>query len=234
MGHDPVIAIDGPSGSGKSTLAKSLAERLQLLYIDTGAMFRALAYEADRLQIKPQEGPEMSAFLHALKLSYGHQEGRINLKIDQRDVTEVIREHRVSKLASIFSTLAPVRRFLLSYQRELARNQVCVMEGRDIGTVVFPEAFCKLFISASVEERARRRWDQLKGQKRAEEVPTLEQVMDDVRKRDEADTNRAEAPLKQAQDALYVDTSEMDLDQALEYLVKLVRERAALKGVPLP
>ncbi len=152
--------------------------------------------------------------------------------MDGEDVTNVIREHYVSKLASIASQLPSVRKFLLDYQRSLAKEKVCVMEGRDIGTVVFPKAFCKFFISASVEERARRRWDQLQAQSEGP-VPELEQVKLDVKKRDESDMNRLEAPLKQADDAIYIDSSELDLDQVLALLERTARERAQNMGVSL-
>jgi len=228
---ESVIAIDGPSGSGKSTLAKKLADALNLLYIDTGSMFRGLAFKAHQKGIPFEESAELRAFLQNLRLDYSY-ESSVNLLVDGEDVTNVIREHYVSKLASIASQLPSVRKFLLDYQRSLAKEKVCVMEGRDIGTVVFPKAFCKFFISASVEERARRRWDQLQAQSEGP-VPELEQVKLDVKKRDESDMNRLEAPLKQADDAIYIDSSELDLDQVLALLERTARERAQNMGVSL-
>ena len=228
---ESVIAIDGPSGSGKSTLAKKLADALNLLYIDTGSMFRGLAFKAHQKGIPFEESAELREFLQTLRLDYTYNSS-VNLRVDGEDVTAVIREHHVSKLASIASQLPSVRKFLLDYQRSLAKEKVCVMEGRDIGTVVFPKAFCKFFISASVEERARRRWDQLQAQSEGP-VPELEQVKLDVKKRDESDMNRSEAPLKQAIDAIYIDSSELDLDQVLALLERTARERAQNTGVSL-
>jgi CMP/dCMP kinase len=234
MSKRPVIAIDGPSGSGKSTLAKKLAERLGVLYIDTGAMFRALAYEAHRQGIVFEEGSAFKEFLQALKLDYSHDGNGVAISVNGRDVTQKIREHEVSKLASMVSTLPSLRQYLLEYQRQLAATRVCVMEGRDIGTVVFPDAFAKIFISASVEQRSLRRWAQLKkiSQKEDDNL-TFEQIKKDVEKRDEKDMNRAEAPLKQAPDAYFLDTSDLDLEQALENLISLTQKQAQIHGVNL-
>jgi CMP/dCMP kinase len=228
-----VIAIDGPSGSGKSTLAKRLAEALGVLYIDTGAMFRALGLEMHELGLSYNEGPQLNEFLNSLSLIYGRG-GETYLEINQKNVTERIREHHVSKLASQVSKLPSVRRYLLQFQRELAHGQVCVMEGRDIGTVVFPDAFTKFFISASVEERAKRRWEQLKAQNSQGATLELAQVLVDVQKRDESDMGREEAPLIQAEDAHYIDTSSMDLSEVLARVVEMVKVDAQKAGVSLP
>jgi cytidylate kinase len=141
-----VVAIDGPSGSGKSTIARDLAKELNVLYIDTGAMYRAIGYYADIKHIALEEGPSLSHFLDSLQLDYGTSETSL-ISINNIDLTDKIREHNVSKLASIISQLPSVRKYLLDFQRGLAANKVCVMEGRDIGTVVFPNAFCKFFIT---------------------------------------------------------------------------------------
>lgn len=229
----PVIAIDGPSGSGKSTLARQLAKALGVLYIDTGAMFRALGFEMKEQGLAFESGARLDQFLAELNLIYG-KEGEVYLEINGRDVTAKIREHEVSKLASIVSQLPAVRRYLLEFQRGLVRDHVCVMEGRDIGTVVFPNAFSKFFISASVDERAQRRYDQLKELAGGAPIPDFEQVRKDVLKRDESDTNRAEAPLRQAADAHFLDTSAMDLSLVLEEVIRLIKVDAAQAGITLP
>lgn len=225
-----VIAIDGPSGSGKSTVAKELARRLDVLYIDTGAMFRALAYEADRRCIDPEEGPVLSAFLTDFKMEYGKSEQELIL-VDGVNLTEKIREHHISTLASVFSQLPSVRKHLLDFQRELAKDRVCVMEGRDIGTVVFPQAFAKYFVTASLEVRAERRLAQLK--EKGDTRLTLEQVIADQKKRDESDTNRAVAPLKQATDAELIDTSGHTLEEVLQDLASRCVTRAKERGIAL-
>lgn len=225
-----VIAIDGPSGSGKSTVAKELARRLRVLYIDTGAMFRALAYEADHRGIDPEEGPVLSNFLSEFKMDYGRSEDAL-IVIDGVNLTEKIREHHISTLASVFSQLPSVRTHLLNFQRELAKDRVCVMEGRDIGTVVFPKAFAKFFVTASLEIRAERRLAQLK--EKGDTRLTLDQVVADQKKRDESDMNREVAPLKQASDAELIDTSGHTLEEVLTSLIEKCSLRAQNAGIQL-
>lgn len=224
-----VIAIDGPSGSGKSTLAKNLAETLDVLYIDTGAMYRGLALDAHQKGIPYQEGGELKDYLAKIKLVYGESPEKL-IQIDGVDFTQKIREHHVSGLASQFSQIKPVREFLLNFQRKLGELKICVMEGRDITTVVFPDAFCKVFITASPEVRAERRWNQLKEIK-GEEAPPLEQILKDVKERDHLDTNRTVSPLKVADDATLMDTSKMNPDEVLSNLVNLARAKAAENGL---
>lgn len=220
--YSRVVAIDGPSGSGKSTVAKSLAKELGLLYIDTGAMFRALATYADTKGIEFKEGPTLTAFLAQIKMEYGVSE-EVLITIDGHDLTKAIREHRVSKLASIISQLPSVRSFLLKFQRELAGERLCVMEGRDIGTVVFPNAFLKFFVTASAETRALRRLDQLRAS--GDQQVELEQVVKDVKKRDETDMNREVAPLIEAPDAELVDTTHYTQEQIVKMLAERVRAK---------
>jgi len=217
-----VVAIDGPSGSGKSTVARTLARELGLLYIDTGAMFRALATYADSNSVEFKEGPELTKFLNDIKMEYGISDD-VLISIDGKDLTRAIREHRVSKLASIISQLPSVRTFLLKFQRDLAGERLCVMEGRDIGTVVFPNAFIKFFVTASVETRAMRRLEQLRAS--GDSNVEFDQVVGDVKKRDDTDTNRQVAPLKQADDAELVDTTNFTQDQIVEMLAHKVRVR---------
>lgn len=225
-----VIAIDGPSGSGKSTIARELARALKVLYIDTGAMFRALACTADQEKTSLEEGGELSAFLSSIKVEYGISQD-VLIKINGIDLTEKIREHHVSGLASVISQLPSVRKYLLDFQRALALDKVCVMEGRDIGTVVFPNSFCKFFVTASVNIRAERRLKQLK--EGGYIALTLEQIKDDVRKRDETDMNRVVAPLKKADDAMLLDTTELALDDIINILSNEVKFRASHLGFKL-
>ena len=230
MSFSKVIAIDGPSGSGKSTIAKKLAESLGVLYIDTGAMFRSLAFVCNQRGIEMSQGDGISKFLNSINLEYG-KSNECLICVDGENLTSEIREHSVSKLASIISQVPEVRTFLLNFQRDLASKVVCVMEGRDIGTVVFPNAFCKFFVTASTEVRSQRRLDQLK--EAGENSVSLEQVMSDVKKRDDSDINRSVAPLKVADDATLVDTSYMELSEVLGTLESGIRTKAQEIGITL-
>jgi cytidylate kinase len=225
-----VIAIDGPSGSGKSTIAKELAHALGVLYIDTGAMFRALAYIANEKNIKLEEGSVLNDFLKSLKIEYGLSE-LVLIKINGQDLSDKIREHHVSKLASSISQLPSVRKYLLDFQRSLALDKICVMEGRDIGTVVFPDSFSKFFITASVDIRAERRLKQLR--ENGDDKISLGQIAEDVRKRDETDMNRTFAPLKKAEDAMLLDTSDLKMEAVINILANEVKFRAAHLGFKL-
>ena len=219
-----VIAIDGPSGSGKSTIAKELARNLGILYIDTGAMFRALAYIINENNIDTNSPHDVSQFLKNINLEYGISD-KILIRIDGQDLTDKIREHHVSKLASTISQLPEIRTYLLNFQRNLAQNKVCVMEGRDIGTVVFPQSFSKFFITASVDIRAERRLKQFR--ENGDHHITLDQIANDVRKRDETDMNRDVAPLKKAEDAMLLDTSKLSMNDIINILANEVKFRAA-------
>lgn len=222
-----VIAIDGPSGSGKSTIAKELANALNVLYIDTGAMFRALAYYANENNIDLKSESSLMNFLESIKLEYGLSEN-VLIKINGSDLTEKIREHHVSKLASVISQSRCVREFLLNFQRDLARDNVCVMEGRDIGTVVFPDSFCKFFVTASAEVRAKRRLNQLIAN--GDLSLTLDQVIKDVLKRDETDSNRQFAPLKKAEDAMPLDTTNLAMSDIINIMSNEVKFRTSHLG----
>lgn len=225
-----VIAIDGPSGSGKSTMAKQLAQALKLLYIDTGSMYRALGHRCRELNIPFTEGTELSSFLEKVSFSYGESQECL-IRVDGENLTQKIREHEISKLASIISQLPSVRAYLVKLQRNLTSERVCVMEGRDIGTVVFPDAFCKIFVTASVEVRSQRRFNQLKDLGKSS--VTLEQVSKDVIKRDDLDINREIAPLKQAEDGILLDTSAMEHEAVLKTMIEIVKEQARAKGISL-
>ncbi len=225
-----VIAIDGPSGSGKSTLAKRLASELGILYIDTGSMYRALALKAKEENIPYEANEALKTFLKSLRVQYNGNLSEKLIEINEEDFTEKIRGHEVSELASEFSKLPPVRNFLTKIQRELTTRNTVVMEGRDIGTVVSPNAFCKIYLFASPEVRAERRYSELK--KRGENIE-YEEVLKDIIARDEKDINREVAPLKVAEDATKLDSSNLTQNGVLEQMKKIVLLAAVDKGISL-
>lgn len=220
-----VIAIDGPSGSGKSTMAKKLAQELGVLYIDTGAMYRALAYSAHKSGVAYEEGESLTNFFNNIDIEYGVSPDKL-IVINGENLSQKIREHEVSALASEFSQIPFVRKFLLEFQRNLGKEEICVMEGRDIGTVVFPDAFCKIFVTASPEVRAKRRFDQLLEKEGEDNGLTLEKVLADVIERDRLDTSREVSPLKVADGATVLDTSEMGESEVLKSLVNEAKDKA--------
>ncbi len=225
-----VIAIDGPSGSGKSTIAKGLAEKLNLLYVDTGAMYRALALSGHARGLDLTNADEVQDFISQVNLIYGGEKNTL-VSIGGEDLTHKIREHHVSELASRISKHPSVRNYLLEIQRKLAEDRVIVMEGRDIGTVVFPQAFCKIFLTAGPEIRAKRRFDELIDL--GEEDISLQKILQDVIDRDHRDQTRDLAPLKPAEDSITLDTSDMNLDQVLDALKDIVEEASENKSVKL-
>lgn len=217
------IAIDGPSGAGKSTLARKLAGELGFLYVDTGAIYRTVALAVQRRGIEFGETGRVAALLPKLRIdmSYG-EDGLQHMYLDGEDVSDAIRVHAVSQTASLVSAISEVRAFLLDYQRKLAREQDVVMDGRDIGTVVLPDADVKIFLTASAKIRARRRLLELRQRGQKAEFET---VLRDIERRDEQDRSRTVAPLRQAEDAVLLDTSELNLEQSLQALLSIVRER---------
>jgi len=228
MNKQKVVAIDGPSGSGKSTIAKLIAAEMGLLYVDTGAMFRAVGLAAAEAGLDVQDEAAVTAFLPSLHLTYG--EGEHLIKVNGQDVSQAIRRHEVSALASKVSQWKAVREYLLNFQRQLAQQRCCVMEGRDIGTVVFPDAFCKIFLTASANIRAQRRWAEL--QARGEDQ-SLAQILADIEARDERDAHRALAPLKPAADAVLLDSSSYEIAAVAEQVKAIVAQKAAANGIVL-
>ena len=217
------IAIDGPSGAGKSTLAKSVAEKLGYLYVDTGAIYRTIGlymYEAD---IDPKDETAVLAALPEIEIRMSHgEDGLQRMTLNDCDVTEAIRLPHISLCASAVSAHPGVRAFLLDMQRELARTNNVIMDGRDIGTVVLPEAEVKVFLTASPEARAQRRMKEL--EKRGT-PQAFEEVLREIQERDYNDSHRAAAPLKQAEDAVLLDTTDLTFAQSEEALLAIVRER---------
>ena len=217
------IAIDGPSGAGKSTLAKSVSKALNYLYVDTGAIYRTIGYGVYRQGTDPKDGAAVAALLPELEigLAYG-DDGLQHMTLNGEDVTEQIRLPRISLYASAVSAHPAVRTHLLEMQRKLARQHNVVMDGRDIGTVVLPDATVKVFLTASLEERAKRRCRELEQRGTPE---AYEQVLAEMRQRDYDDSHRAAAPLKQATDAILLDTTHLDFDESYQALLDIIRER---------
>ncbi len=216
------IAIDGPAGAGKSTLARKLAERLGFVYVDTGAMYRAIAYYALLNQLKPME--EIVSHLSCLHIALRYEHGVQRVYINDMDVSRKIRTDAVSMAASRVSALPEVRAFLFDLQQQLAKERSVVMDGRDIGTVVLPNADVKIFLTASAEERAKRRHSEL-CEKMGESAPDYQTVLEDVIQRDYQDSTRTIAPLKQAEDAVLLDTTSYNLTESLEALYRICKER---------
>ena len=220
------VAIDGPSGAGKSTLARALARELGYLYVDTGAIYRTVALRAREAGADPSDPEQVAPLLEDLdlRMDYGG-DGVQRMYLSGRDVTEAIRENEISALASQVAALPAVREFLLEFQRKQAREHDVVMDGRDIGTVVLPQAGVKIFLTAAPEARARRRTAELL--QRGQDAD-FDEILREIRQRDEQDENRPVAPLRQAEDAALLDTTNLDLKGSLEALLTLVRERLSL------
>lgn len=215
------VAIDGPSGAGKSTLARAAAERLGILYVDTGAIYRTIGLYVQRRGIDPKDTAAVLAALPDIRIGMDHDDdGMQRMLLNGEDVTADIRLPEISMYASAVSAIQGVRDFLMEMQRSLARERSVIMDGRDIGTVVLPDADVKIFLYADVEVRARRR--ELELRQRGTPKP-YEEVLREMEERDYNDTHRAAAPLRAADDAIMVDTSSMDFDASLALLLDVIR-----------
>ena len=218
------VAVDGPSGAGKSTISKAVAQELGILYVDTGAIYRTIGLFVKRMGADPKDPVAVAALLPKIRVEMAYaQDGLQHMLLNGQDVTAEIRLPEVSAYASDVSAHAEVRGYLLEMQQDLARRHSVIMDGRDIGTVVLPEAEVKIFLTAEAEERARRRCREL--ELRGTPEP-YEKVLADIQQRDYQDTHRAAAPLRQAEDAVLVDTTHLSFDGSLQAVEALIRERS--------
>ncbi len=218
------IAIDGPAGAGKSTIARAIATDMGLIYVDTGALYRAIGYHMITTGVDTANPDAVTAALEGLRVSLGHVGGEQRVFVNGEDVSDRIRTPQMSMAASAVSAIPAVRAFLLQLQRDMAVTQSVIMDGRDIGTTVLPDAAVKIFLTASPEARAERRYKELcdKG-----EAVTYDEVLADMVKRDYDDTHRAISPLAKAADAIEVDTGALDLEQSIAHMKAVIL--AALK-----
>ena len=223
MEHYYAVAIDGPSGAGKSTLARALAKELGFVYVDTGAIYRSVGYFARRRGVEPGDAAAVEALLPEIRLEmlYG-EDGLQHMILNGQDVTEEIRLPEISMHASKVSAIPAVRAFLLEMQRGMARTHSVIMDGRDIGTGVLPEADVKLFLTASAEDRARRRFLEL--EERGTPEP-YEKLLEEMRERDRNDASRAAAPLRAAEDAVVLDTTGNTFQQSFDLLLRTIKEK---------
>ena len=216
------IAIDGPAGAGKSSIAKALSKRLGYIYIDTGAMYRTVALFFVENNVSDGTDSRIESLLNKLEISIKYEDGAQKVILNGEDVTGKLRLEEIGKLASKFSAIGSVREKLVALQRKLAQKENVVMDGRDIGTVVLPNADLKIYLSASSKVRAKRRYLELleKGHTDLD----INEIEDEIIKRDEADMNREISPLKQADDAYYLDSSDMTLEEVVSKILSMVKE----------
>ncbi len=217
-----IIAIDGPSGSGKSTLGRMLARELGLLYIDTGSMYRAVALAVIESTINQTDDVAAGSLAERIEIDLGGDPDSLRVSLDGRDVSERIRDEDVTQVSSIISTIPAVRRAMVKRQRELGKRGA-VMNGRDIGTVVFPDADVKFFLTAILEERAERR---LAEEREHNPAATYEQTLADITERDRRDTTRVDSPLVAAGDAIVIDSTGQPIEEVFQGMMAIVRERS--------
>ncbi|HNX81830.1 MAG TPA: (d)CMP kinase [Candidatus Omnitrophota bacterium] len=214
-----IIAIDGPAGAGKSTIAKIVAQKLGFLYIDTGAMYRALTLKAIESKIDITDTAKIIAMARSTQVSLENDAKSLRVLLDGIDVSEAIRETRVTRYVSDVAKIKEVREILVQLQRKLGSQRNALLDGRDIGTVVFPQAELKFYLDANFKERAKRRFNELKAL--GKEV-TLEDIEHDVQNRDTIDSTREHAPLKKADDAISIDTTPLSIEQVVEKLLMYI------------
>ena len=216
------IAIDGPAGAGKSSIAKLVSKELGYIYVDTGALYRTVGLYSIRKGIDTKDAESVTATLKDIEVKLGFVDGAQHVFLNGEDVSDAIRTPEASMGASNVSAIPAVRTFLFDLQRDIAKNNNCIMDGRDIGTVVLPDAQIKLFLTASPEARAERRYKELieKGEK-----VDFQDVLDDINKRDYQDSHREIAPLKQAEDALLVDNSGCNLEEGVALVMGIIKEK---------
>ena len=212
------IAIDGPAGAGKSTIAKAVAKKKELIYVDTGAMYRALGIYFQRLTIDPEDAARIEQELLGADVSIGYQNGEQQVILNGENVTGLLRTEEAGRMASAISKYAPVREKMVELQQKLGREKAVVMDGRDIGTVVLPDACLKIYLTASVRVRALRRYNELTAKGESCELSVIEK---DIEERDRQDMNREVSPLRQAEDAVLVDTSDMNIEEVVDTICAL-------------
>ncbi|MGE4548729.1 MAG: (d)CMP kinase [Intestinibacillus sp.] len=218
------VAIDGPSGAGKSTIARAVAAELGFIYVDTGALYRTIGLAACRADVAGDDAQAVSALLPGLQLELRYMGGAQHVLLNGEDVSDAIRTSEIARYASLVSAIPAVRGYLLDLQRDMARHHSVIMDGRDIGTVVLPDAEVKIFLTASAETRAERRWRELRG--KGQDV-ALDEVLEQLNTRDAKDEGRETAPLRQADDAILLDTSGLDLPQSVAAVRGLIDARLA-------
>jgi cytidylate kinase len=218
-----IIAIDGPSGAGKSTLGRRLARELNLLYVDTGAMYRAAALAVVEANVSATDADEVTRVAAGARIELAGDPDSLRVLLDGRDVSAEIRAEQITRLSSVISTIPAVRRDLVRRQREMGvQGGGVVLDGRDIGTVVFPSADVKFFLTAVPEARARRRFDE---DHHREPDLTFQDTLADINTRDERDSTRADSPLRIAEDAVVIDTTELNIEQVFARMLEVIRER---------
>lgn len=226
MNQDVIaVAIDGPAGAGKSTIARAAAAQLGFVYVDTGALYRTIGLAVCRRGIAGTDTQGVIDTLPGIQVALTYQDGAQHVLLDGEDVSDAIRTPQISVYASQVSSVPEVRAYLLDLQRDMARRQSVIMDGRDIGTVILPDAKVKIFLTASPEKRAARRCAELR--EKGEDV-TVEGILADMERRDALDASRAVAPLRQAEDAVRVDTSDLTLEQSIEAVLTVIRDK--MKG----
>lgn len=213
-----ILAIDGTSGSGKTTTARMVAKRLGWFYLDTGATYRAITYEILRRGIDPEDKNKVTQILENLELDVRIEKRVQRAYINGKDITDYLREPKIDRAVTPISKMKVVRKYLVKLQREIAENKNIVVEGRDIGTVVFPNANLKIFMDADPEERAKRRKKQIRNQK------DLESIKKDLLRRDYHDSKRKESPLKRAQDALVLDTTSLTIKEQVDWVISKIKQ----------
>lgn len=217
-----IVAIDGPAASGKSTSAKLLAKELGFLYLDTGAMYRCVSWAVIKDEIDLSNDRQLLNFLKTFKIDLKNTGNRSSFYVNNKDVTDLIRKSNISQRVSEVSAIPDIRDFMVDIQRNYAKSENCVMEGRDIGTVVFPKAEVKFFIIASDEVRAKRRKLELES---LGEKKSLSELIDEIRRRDDFDSNRGHSPLKKAFDAIEIDTTDLSIDEQVKLMLGIVKQK---------
>ena len=217
-----IVAIDGPAASGKSTSAKLLAKELGFLYLDTGAMYRCVSWAVIKDEIDLTNDRQLLNFLKIFKIDLKNTGNRSSFYVNNKDVTDLIRKSNISQRVSEVSAIPDIRDFMVDIQRNYAKSENCVMEGRDIGTVVFPKAEVKFFIIASDEVRAKRRKLELES---LGEKKSLSELIDEIRRRDDFDSNRGHSPLKKAFDAIEIDTTDLSIDEQVKLMLGIVKQK---------